>query len=144
MEYIGQTKSILIPVKTEVWGTFTVVQKTNQNKQSAPCQEDPQYSYTQCMKDYVAAAAGCHLDNLVAMTQSQTGVDNNDGVQTDNPPCVTREQVQKYATSLTNVSKLSWMELVKVTGCLAKCSYRQFSFEMVGVFLNLLCRIKMK
>ena len=41
MEYIGQTKSILIPVKTEVWGTFTVVQKTNQNKPTALCEEDP-------------------------------------------------------------------------------------------------------
>ena len=141
MEYIGQTKSILIPVKTEVWGSFTVVQKTNQNKPTALCEEDPQYSYTECMKDYVAAAAGCHLDDLVATRQTDADRSNGDH---NRPPCVTREQVQKYATTLTNVSKLSWMELVKVTGCLAKCSYRQFSFEMVGVFLNLLCRIKIK
>ena len=131
MEYIGQTKSILIPVKTEVWGSFTVVHKTNLDKATAPCKEDPQYSFTECMKDYVAAAAGCHLDDLVATRQ--TDVDNKDG-HNNHPPCVTREQVQRYANTLTNVSKLSWMELVQVTECLAKCTYRQFSFEKVGLF----------
>ena len=62
MERIGQAKSLYIPTKTEVWGTFRAAQKTNLAKQSAPCVVDTGYSYTQCMMDYVASTAGCHLD----------------------------------------------------------------------------------
>ena len=78
MEYIGQTNSILIPLKTVVWGSFTVVQMTNQNKPTALCEEDPQYSYTECMKDYVAAAAGCHLNDLVATRQTDDDLRDGD------------------------------------------------------------------
>ena len=62
MDRIGQTQAILIPTRSEVWGTFRAVQKINLAKQSAPCVTDPDYSYTQCMLDYVASTAGCHLD----------------------------------------------------------------------------------
>ena len=62
MERIGQAKSLFIPTKTEVWGTFRAAQKTNLAKKSAPCVADPNYSYTQCMMDYVTSTVGCHLD----------------------------------------------------------------------------------
>ena len=62
MEQIGQTKSIYIKTKTEVWGSFTVFQKTNVARKSSPCVSDPGYSYTRCMKEYVSSRAGCLLD----------------------------------------------------------------------------------
>ena len=54
MENIGQTKPIHVPTNTEVRGTFRVVQKINLDKDSDHCVEDTGYSYTKCMKDYVA------------------------------------------------------------------------------------------
>ena len=62
MESIGQSNSIYIYTKKEVWGSFTVVQKTNLDKQSAPCVMDPTYSYTRCMLNHLATTAGCYLD----------------------------------------------------------------------------------
>ena len=122
MEYIGQAKPIFIPTSTEIWGNFKIVQKKNLDRDSAPCMTEPNYSFTQCMKDYVASTAGCHLSWVTK------------GVGDGHSKCVSRAQVLSYQDTLTNVSKLSWMELVRVTGCSAKCSFRQFSFEKV-VFL---------
>ena len=62
MRRTGQTDPIFIPTKREMWGTFKVVQKSKHPRQSAPCVEDPDYSFTQCMMEYVANTAGCHLD----------------------------------------------------------------------------------
>ena len=84
MERIGQSKSIYIPIKTEVWGSFTSVHKTNLYKDSTPCIMDNEYSFTYCMKNYLAATAGCHLD-WVETTGHTMGKHN---------PCVTWEEVR--------------------------------------------------
>ena len=62
MRRTGQTDPIFIPTKREMWGTFKVVHKSKHPRQSAPCVEDPDYSFTHCMMEYVANTAGCHLD----------------------------------------------------------------------------------
>ena len=122
MEYIGQTKSIFISTKTELWGNFKTVQRKNLDRAAAPCVTDPSYSLTQCIRGYVATTAECHL-NLI----------DNGG---DRYPCTTWAEVLKYQNTLTNVSKLSWMELVRITGCSAKCSSRKFIFEKVLSRIN--------
>ena len=82
MERIGQAKSLFVPTKTEVWGTFRAAKKTNLAKKSAPCVTDPNYSYTQCMMDYVTSTVGCHLD----------WVHNANG-DSDHEACTTWDQV---------------------------------------------------
>ena len=58
------------------------------------------------------------------------------GVQIDDhSACVTWDQVLRYHEALNTVRKLSWTQMVNVTGCLAKCSYREFRFEKVGITL---------
>ena len=118
MEYIGQAKPIFIPTNTEIWGNFRTVQRTNMDRESAPCVTEPNYSFTQCMMDYVASTAGCHLSWVTK---------GSDGYA-----CTSWAQVLGYQNTLNNVSKLPWLELVRVTGCNAKCSYKQFSFEKVS------------
>ena len=86
MERIGQTNKMYIPLKTEVWGSFTSVHKTNLYKESTPCIRDNEYSFTYCMKNYLAATAGCHLD--WAETKRHTMRKHN--------PCVTWEEVRDY------------------------------------------------
>ena len=124
MENIGQTKSIYVPIKKEVRGTFKVVQKINLDKESDHCVEDTGYSYTKCMKDYVATTSGCHLDWVDSKSSGNSGIRDHD-------PCVTRDQVLRYQNTLSHINKLSWMELVKITGCHAQCNIREFSFEKV-------------
>ena len=77
-EHIGQTTPIYIPPKTELRGSFTVVQKTNQAKLNAPCVSKSGYSFTYCVKKYVTIKAGCSLDWLNTVDQE---------------PCVTWDQV---------------------------------------------------
>ena len=82
MEHLGQTKVVYVPTRTEVWGSFTAMQKINLDKRSAPCKTNPDYSYTQCMMNYVASTAGCHL-NVID--------DDKDSYNVG--PCVSSEQV---------------------------------------------------
>ena len=53
MERIGQTKPVDLPARTEVWGTFTAVSRHALDRPSAPCTTDPNYSFTQCMRNRV-------------------------------------------------------------------------------------------
>ena len=124
MERIGQTKSISIPLRTEVWGTFTMVQKTNLDRQTSPCVEDPSYSFTHCMKQYVAKKARCHLDWVDTSASDDHGT------------CVTVDQVQQYSNALSTISKLSWTQMVNVSGCNGKCSYKQYTYEKVCAYFQ--------
>ena len=100
MEAIGQTKVIHIPTKTEVWGTFTASRNINLDKASAPCVGDPDYSYTQCVKNYVASTVGCHLDWVDPASVDEHG------------PCATWDQVLSYHATLSTVRSnkccISW------------------------------------
>ena len=89
MEHIGQTKSLYIPTKTEVWGSFTAVRKINIAKKPAPCVKDPGYSYTRCMLTHLATTAGCHLDWVTSAAGQ--------------PPCLTWDQVLSYSSALGTV-----------------------------------------
>ena len=84
MDQIGQTK-VVISTKTELWGSFTAMQKISLDKETDPCTNEPGYSYTNCMKNHVATRAGCHLDLV-----------DNDGKDRKGDPrdtCVSKEQV---------------------------------------------------
>ena len=61
MDQIGQTK-VVISTRTELWGSFTAMQKISLDKETDPCTNEPGYSYTNCMKNHVATRAGCNLD----------------------------------------------------------------------------------
>ena len=93
MERIGQSKSIYIPTKTEVWGTFTAAQIISIDKKSAPCVTDASYSYTRCVKKYVASTAGCHLD----------WVDQGIALEIYFNRCETPNQVLRYHSVLASV-----------------------------------------
>ena len=84
MDQIGQTK-VVISTKTELWVSFTAMQKISLDKETDPCTNEPGYSYTNCMKNHVATRAGCNLDLV-----------DNDGKDRKGDPhdiCVSIEQV---------------------------------------------------
>ena len=46
---------------------------------------------------------------------------------------MTWDDVLLYQSTLTTISKLSWTQLVNLTGCHAKCTWNRYSFNKVGV-----------
>ena len=45
--------------------------------------------------------------------------------------CMTWDDVLLYQSTLTTISKLSWTQLVNLTGCHAKCTWNRYSFNKV-------------
>ena len=120
MERVGQTKSIYVNTNSEVWGSFTVIQKNNIQKTTNPCEEDSKYSFTDCMLRYVASTASCHLDWV-----------SREGQYDDLKLCRSKEELLRYHGVLTEVSRLPWKQLTNITQCHGKCSYKEFSFTKV-------------
>ena len=108
MERIGQAKSLFIPTKTEVWGTFRAAQKTNLAKKYAPCVADPNYSYTQCMMDYVTSTVGCHLD----WVHNANGDNNHEA-------CNTWDQVGGGKRRCVGSFRVT-----KASSCIGQCQYK--------------------
>ena len=119
MENIGQTEHIELQLKNEVWGTFTVSQIRKLNKVSDPCEEDEEYSFTECLMEFVANSTGCYLD------WGQSFISAN------YPGCTTLQQIIDMEKLLHKLSQLSWSKLTKTSGCYGKCQYKKFIFTQV-------------
>ena len=61
-ERIGQSELLLLETNRQWEGSFTVTHQLHLHRDSSPCEEDPKYSYTTCILNYIAQSAGCHLD----------------------------------------------------------------------------------
>ena len=123
MERIGQSKAIYVKTDTEVRVTFTMIQKTNIPKAEVPCVTEAGYSYSECMRGFIARSAGCHLDWV-------DGLDRGE-MTSAGARCETREELLRYHAALTRVSRLPWTQLTNLTSCHAKCDYKEFSFTKV-------------
>ena len=119
MERIGQTKSIYVNTNSELWVSFTLIQKNNLNKVDSPCITDSSYSFTDCMLQYVARTSGCHLDWVGRYQDEQC------------PPCRTKYDLLNYHGVLNQTSNMPWKQLTNISQCYAKCSYKEFSFSKV-------------
>ena len=121
MENIGQTEMIEVQLHTEIWGSFTVSLIKKLNKVSDPCEEAEDYSFTECLMEFVVRSTGCYLD------WGQTFSSAN------YPVCTTLQQIISMEKLLHRISKLSWTKLTKITRCYGKCQYKKFTFTQVNV-----------
>ena len=121
MENIGQAGHIDLQLNTEIWGSFTVSQITKLNKVSEPCEEDEEYSFTECLMEFVAHSTGCYLDWGLTFTSANY------------PVCTTLQQITSMEKLLYRISQLSWSKLTKISGCYGKCRYRKFTFTQVNL-----------
>ena len=113
----GQIELIHLGAKTQWEGSFTVRQKTSINRDHFPCVEDPGYSYTSCMFNYISTVAGCHLDWF-----SSADLPN------DLPRCSTREEIFKYSNKLMWACTTAFTKLSAESGCQPRCLVRKFHF----------------
>ena len=123
MENIGQTEHIDLQLNNEVWGSFTLSQIKKLNKVSEPCEEEEEYSFTQCLMEFVVSSTGCYLD------WDQTFI------STSYPVCTSLQQIIYMEKLLHKLTKLSWTKLTEISGCYGKCQYKKFKFTQVRVRL---------
>ena len=118
-EFLGLDNSIFLKLNKELRGSFNMKEKILLNKPSSPCIEDPSYSYTQCMFQFVANMAGCHLDWVTSLSE-------------EHPRCTSTEQVLTYNENLFFALTTPWMKLAEKSGCHAKCKYKEFIFTEIS------------
>ena len=115
METLGQYGYINILPNREITGTFSVQTKDNINKQSQPCNSDIQYSYTDCLRNYVRKITKCNFDilsNTFNNCSSNTLVKLNDTLNE-----------LKYSTK---------MDIIAKTGCKPKCNIQKYDFQLTN------------
>ena len=62
MQRLGQTKSIYLKTKHQIIGDFVQTKRKTLNTQARPCEEDNEFSFTDCVLEFLARKVGCHLD----------------------------------------------------------------------------------
>ena len=113
METLGQFGHINILPNREVTGTFSVETKDNINKESQPCNSYNQYSYTDCLRNYVNRISKCNFDIL-------SNTFNN---------CSSNALV-KLNDTLNELKYSTKMDIIKKTGCKPKCNTQKYDFQI--------------
>ena len=111
MDALGQFGPISVPTNKEVTGTFTV---TRYKHLVDNCDPDDQYSYTDCLRTYVARETNCSVDWL--------------GHFEEKPTCNTQGLV-KMRRMLNEIKTSSTRNIIKQTGCMPKCTILHYKFE---------------
>ena len=114
LEMIGQTERLRIDPKNHFKGYFKVKEITFINKKDKPCEEDPNYSFTACLKEFIQTRAGCHLWIW------------SDGDYGKYPPCRNISDFHKYKEEMGWILPSKWSNLVQKTKCFPKCKIREF------------------
>ena len=83
------------------------------NREEAPCEESPQYSFTQCVKKSIIRKTGCKT------RWDMTNIENA-------KRCKTVNQVVKYLKLYADLYSYDLQDVKKLTGCLTPCSYMEY------------------
>ena len=96
-----------------------MTEKSSLSKDSAPCTNDPDNSFTLCISQHITELIGCRLDwfNLT--------------IGTDFPTCSTRDQLLALGYETTRLHSASWRDLTSESGCFVKCTIKQFQFTKI-------------
>ena len=112
METLGQFGPIEVLPGVQVTGTFSLNRIRNLDKDDKHCQADSDYSYTQCLMDYVRETSECNIDVFA----------NDFSCPSDGLDILFKNLV-KIRTSTKK-------EIVKMTGCHPKCEIYKYSFHL--------------
>ena len=72
MQRLGQSSKLFLKKDFEWMGHFVMSQKTVLSKESSPCEDDPGYSYLNCIMSSISKMAGCHLDWFSPLLEENT------------------------------------------------------------------------
>ena len=110
---------MFLPVETELEGSFTVTEKTRLSQESAPCEEDQNYSFSDCIAMYIARLVGCKMERFSLFLGSELS------------QCSEKSHMIRFNTETTRLLLTSWKDLTLESGCPAKCSIKHFKFTKV-------------
>ena len=113
MDFIGQSKAIKIEKMKEIIGLFSIIKSVMIN-QPKVCTAAPDYSFTKCMFDFIQRTISCKI--------SWNSVDQS--------LCPMNINLQKYQDMLLFLQQASISNLKKETGCVPKCKYDTYEFEL--------------
>ena len=119
MQDLGQSDVIQVRPNTEVVGSFHLREISNLHRTSKPCNSEPDYSFTECLRSYAEAESQCYLD------VSFSNISRNREL------CPT-ENLMKLFNILLWIKKVSWQDLSKTTGCISKCFIKKYQFELLS------------
>ena len=109
METLGQFGPIEVLPRVQVTGTFSLNRIRNLDKDDKHCQADSDYSYTQCLMDYVRKTSDCSFANDFSCTSYGLEI---------------------LFKSLVKIRTSTKKEIVKMTGCHPKCEIYKYSFHL--------------
>jgi len=95
-----------------------IVEHKNLNLKKNPCMENPEYSFSSCLKDAVARRVGCRLP------WSST-TDMLDGRKVDN--CSTLKEFRSHSSFNHKIFSSEQKDVVKTINCTIPCNYRTFN-----------------
>ena len=104
---------MLAPRPGRLYYSIVLREHRKLNTPSSPCMEEPDYSFTTCVKEGLSRTVGCRLpwDSLSDQRRAE---------------CTTLEQYQAFAGEYIFLRDASIREILDRTGCLRPCSYREY------------------
>ena len=107
------TRLTLAPRSGRVFFSFTLTEHRKLDTQNNPCMEDPDYSFTSCVKESVSRKHGCRLPWDILSDQKR-------------PECSTMQQYQAIVRDFDYLESASSREIFTKTGCIKPCNYREY------------------
>ena len=113
LELLGQSSVITLGLGKELRGTFSLKDITHFKSSSRPCEENFEYSFSQCLTSFVEKRSNCtiHLPS------------ENGEIQ------CSFQGFQLYQNYSRTLKQLSYLDLIVTTGCQPKCRLRKFIYE---------------
>ena len=112
MDTLGQFGPIIVKPGHQTTGTFTLNKITNLDKSSKHCILDENYSYNQCLRNYVSDNSSCNVD-----ISKKTFKCTNNGLK-------------QLFDKLIELRSSTRKNITQTTGCFPKCVTNKYSFEL--------------
>ena len=94
---------------------ITLTRHKNLNGERKPCEEDPGYNFTFCIKENLSEKIGCRLP-WDTWSQQERVV------------CTTKEQLAQFEQSYKLLTNADADAILHITGCRKPCNYKEYKF----------------
>ena len=103
----------LTPWSGRVYYSLAIREHRKLDTPSNPCVEDPEYSFTTCIKESLSRKTGCRLpwDTLIDQRRQE---------------CTTLHQYQAFARKYQKLVHADMSKILTRTGCQKPCRYREY------------------
>ena len=94
---------------------ITLTKQKKLNLPRSPCNEDPVYSFTTCVKEQLSQRIGCRLPWDKWSDQSRR-------------TCESENEFKQFEKNYTNFGLAEFYDILEDVGCLKPCAYNEFKF----------------